>query len=78
MRARQDAQRACDSARSVRTLFMRQACDSALCCVLFGLLCMDTVHGHYSKKKEKKERKEYKNDPRDLGRYNMRINVGVV
>ena len=56
MRARQDAQRACDSARSVRTLFMRQACGSALCCVLFGLLCLDTVHGHCSKKK--KERKK--------------------
>ena len=29
--------------RTVRALFMRQACDNSLCCVLFGLLCMDTI-----------------------------------
>ena len=44
-------------ARNVHAVCTRQTCDSALCCVLFGLLFMDTV------------KKKYKNDPRELGRH---------
>ena len=52
------------TARSERALCMRQTCNSALCCALFGPLYMDTVHEHCSWALLKKK---YKNDPRELG-----------
>ena len=41
--ASDSAPSACYSTHSVRAVYMRQTYDSALGCVLFGLLCMYTI-----------------------------------
>ena len=51
-------------AHNDRALCMRQTCNSALCCALFGPLYMDIVHEHCSWALLKKK---YKNNPRELG-----------